>query len=277
MFVSDKLIYLHLQKTGGTHVTKILSRYIPCEKSKQLMHGSLPENYIQNSKYVVGSIRNPWDWYVSLWAYGCARRGSFTKKLTTRKYGRYISRLGSAPASALRGIWSERSKPVRQWAALYQDSKDPGLFREWLRLLLSPERKYDIGPEYACSMLSTYAGAMTYRYIGIYTGGRSDGAVERITSAENLTAYDREYNVLDDVIRTESLHDDLIRVIDAAGYVLDRRQIEDIRNAGRTKTSTRHSTGQYYDNGTLDLVMEKERFLIEKYGYQPPELFASAS
>jgi len=270
MFVADKLIYLHLQKTGGTHVTKMLSRYLPVEQGKQPMHGSLPVGYVKNSKYVVGSIRNPWDWYVSLWAYGCAKRGSFTKKLITRKSGRYIRRLGSDPMGALQGIWSERGKPVRQWAALYQDSKDPGLFREWLCLLLSRERKYDIGPEYACSMLSTYAGAMTYRYIGIYTGRR--GAVESIRSVEGLAAYDREFNVLDDVIMTESLHDDLIRVIGAAGYALDQGQIEDIRNAGRTKASSRHSVGKYYDNRTLDLVMEKERFLIEKYDYQPPSI-----
>lgn len=272
MFVSDKLIYLHLQKTGGTHITRVLSRYMSRERGKQSMHGSLPKGYVVNSKYVVGSIRNPWDWYVSLWAYGCASRGSFTNKLTRKKYGRYINRLGSDLAGALRGVRSERRKPVQQWQALYRDSKDPGLFREWLCLLLSRERKYDLGPEYACSMLSTYAGAMTYRYIGIYTGGRSGGAVERITNAEDLAAYDREYNVLDDVIRTESLHDDLIRVIGAAGYMLDQGTIEDIRNAGRTKTSTRYPAGQYYDSRTLDLVMEKERFLIEKYAYQPPEI-----
>ena len=272
MFVADKLIYLHLQKTGGTHVTKMLSRYLPAGQGKQSMHGSLPAGYVKGSKYVVGSIRNPWDWYVSLWAYGCGRRGSFTNKLTTKKYGRYLNRLGSDPAGALQGLWSEYRKPVRQWTALYQDSKDAGLFREWLSLLLSSERKYDIGPEYACSMLSTYAGAMTYRYIGIYTGGRADGAVDRISNAAELAAYDREHNVLDDIIRTESLHDDLIRVIGAAGYVLEPVQIGDIRNAGRTKTSTRHSAGRYYDSGTLDLVMEKERFLIEKYAYPPPEI-----
>jgi len=272
MFVSDKLIYLHLQKTGGTHVTSVLSRYIACEQEKQPMHGSLPQGYVANSKYVVGSVRNPWDWYVSLWAYGCGKRGSFTNKLTAKKYGRYLSRLGSSPACALRGIWSECSKPVRQWDRLYQDGRDAGLFREWLSLLFSQERKYDIGPEYACSKLSTYAGAMTYRYMGIYTAGRSDGMVERITGADDLAAYDRKNNVLNDVIRTESLHDDLIRVIGAAGYQLDQEQIEEIRNAGRTKTSDRHSAGKYYDNRTLDLVLEKERFLIEKYAYQPPDI-----
>jgi len=272
MFVSDKLIYLHLQKTGGTHVTKMLSRYLPAEEGKQAMHGSLPAGYVKNSKYVVGSIRNPWDWYVSLWAYGCEGRGSFTKKLTNKKYGRYINRLGSNPAGALRGIWNEYHKPRRQWAALFRDGKDAGLFREWLSLLLSSERKYDVGPEYACSMLSTYAGAMTYCYIGIYTGGRSDGTVARISSTAELAAYDSEHNILDDIIRTESLHDDLLRVIGEAGYVLAAGQIEDIRNAGRTKTSARHSVGRYYDNETLDLVMEKERFLIEKYAYQPPDI-----
>lgn len=272
MFISDKLIYLHLQKTGGSHVTRILSRYIPCEAGKQLKHGSLPEGYVANSKYVVGSMRNPWDWYVSLWAYGCSRQGAFTNKLIRKKYGRYINRLGVDPAGALRGIMSERSKPVTHWQALYRDSKDPGLFREWLGLLLSPERKYDIGPGYAASMLSTFAGIMTFRYIGIYTVSQSDAAADRITSLKDLVAYDRENNILDDVIRTESLHHDLLRVIAAAGYRLDKGQIEDIRDAGRTNTSSRYSAGYYYDNRTLDLVMEKEQLLVEKYAYQPPDV-----
>lgn len=268
MFISDRLIYLHLQKTGGSHVIKMLSRYMPREPGKQPQHSPLPDRYIKNSKNVVGSMRNPWDWYVSLWAYGCGERGAFAHKLIRKKYGRYINRLGLDPAGALRGIRSERSKPVKQWQALYRDSKDPGLFREWLGLLLSPERKYDIGPGYATSMLGTFAGVMTFRYVGIYTGGQS----ARIADVADLVAYDRENNVLDDVIRTESLHDDLIRVIDAAGYRLDRKQVEELRDAGRTNTSSRHPAGHYYDSSTLELVMEKERFLVEKYAYQPPDI-----
>ena len=72
MFVAQGLIYLELQKTGGTHIRRLLERYTggkPVGKHNRLPAGS-------DADFIIGSIRNPWDWYVSLWAYGVTQRPS---------------------------------------------------------------------------------------------------------------------------------------------------------------------------------------------------------
>ena len=72
MFVSKDLVFLELQKTGGSHILRLLSQWVKGEIVGK--HNRL--NWENAGKFVVGSIRNPWDWYVSLWAYGVGGQGA---------------------------------------------------------------------------------------------------------------------------------------------------------------------------------------------------------
>ena len=71
MFVSDKLVYLQMQKTASTHIAKTLAAVVGGEQ--HLQHKRLAID--PAGRLVVASIRNPWSWYVSLWAYGCRGGG----------------------------------------------------------------------------------------------------------------------------------------------------------------------------------------------------------
>lgn len=74
-----------------------------------------------------------------------------------------------------------------------------------------------------------------------------------------MAEFDEQMNVVNGVIRTESLEDDFIRILDEAGISLTEAQIDEIRNKQKkTNTSKRHGTAQYYDEITLALVAEKE-------------------
>jgi hypothetical protein len=46
-----------------------------------------------------------------------------------------------------------------------------------------------------------------------------------------------------------------------------------IRNkeVGKTNVSERRPARYYYDDETMALVAGRERYLIEKYGYHPPD------
>src|SRR6185503_14274720 len=71
MFVSDRLIYLQMQKTASTHVARVLAEVVGGEQHQQHIRLRVePEG-----RLVAISIRSPWDWYVSLWAYGCREGG----------------------------------------------------------------------------------------------------------------------------------------------------------------------------------------------------------
>ena len=78
IFISEKLVYLALQKTGSTQIRHLLTSIIPGELIGT--HNRLPVN-LSPKRIAVGSIRNPWAWYVSLWAFGCLGRGGFYHKV----------------------------------------------------------------------------------------------------------------------------------------------------------------------------------------------------
>lgn len=90
MLVSDHLVYLELPKTACSHIRDLLKLLVGGDIVGK--HNRLPGHLMQQNKMIVGSIRNPWDWYVSMWAYGCDRKGLLYKRLTSRKFnGKWFS------------------------------------------------------------------------------------------------------------------------------------------------------------------------------------------
>ena len=81
MFETDRLIYLQMQKTGCSHVADLLDRCYGGEQTNK--HAPLGQQLL-TEKYVAGSVRNPWSWYLSLWSFGCQRGGSMHGRLVRR-------------------------------------------------------------------------------------------------------------------------------------------------------------------------------------------------
>jgi hypothetical protein len=255
MFVTDKLIYLQLQKTACSHIAALLEKTVGGRKIG--LHIPLPRRFYSTGMYIVGSIRNPWDWYVSQWSYGCAGRGALHQRLTARRFFRFFEK----PISELK-------KPVDRWRESYRDNRDPDCFKNWLKLMFDPARKKDLGEGYARSPISNFAGLMTYRYVMIYTRAKSRG----LTDLQTLQKFDSENNVLKFAIRVESIEDDLIQALNQAGYQLSRDQIQTIKTGAesRTNPSDHLSPEFYYDEEAAGLVRDREKLIIEKYGYRPP-------
>ena len=65
MIVTDRLVFLHLHKSGGTFVNALLMRCAPSAMrlGYHLPYRELPEIY--RNLPVVGTVRNPWAYYVS--------------------------------------------------------------------------------------------------------------------------------------------------------------------------------------------------------------------
>jgi hypothetical protein len=68
MIVTDKFVFVHLPRTGGTFATDMIMRFFPSarEIGYHLPRSLLPEEY--SHLPVLGTVRNPWDFYVS-WYY----------------------------------------------------------------------------------------------------------------------------------------------------------------------------------------------------------------
>ena len=270
MFVTDKLVYLQLQKTGCTHIVRIMSELVE-GKSVGRKHGRLDKGFALAGRTVVGSIRDPWSWYVSLWAFGCIRNGAIYDSTTKRSYGKHVFEGDGSPAHRLGRVWKELRKPVGRWQRLYANSDDPALFRKWLKLVFDPRRADDLGQDYGKSTLSQYAGLLTYRYARLYV---SDVASlfppAGLRSLEALRDYDRRHNLASLMIRNESLEADLIAVLKKVGHDVGEAAEARIRQAKKTNTSSHKPASEYYDAETLELVARQEAFIIGKYGYEPP-------
>jgi len=72
--MNGRLVYLHMPKTGGTWVGHLLPRFEEgtsktniCHESLQHLHETTPSS---RGKFTFGTVRNPWDWYLSWWQHG---------------------------------------------------------------------------------------------------------------------------------------------------------------------------------------------------------------
>ncbi|KAF0248410.1 MAG: hypothetical protein FD167_2187 [bacterium] len=281
MFVADRLVYLQLQKTGCTHIAHILADFID---GKQIgKHNSLSSTF--TGKYIIGSIRNPWDWYVSLWAFGCGRKGGLYRRLTgirhnfqwfTRKVLRNVLLTKRVPIGLIKDtIVASHQRPTSLWYSVYRDNMDAESFRAWLRLMFDPKRSADLGEKYARSSLNRFAGFFTYRYLKLYSRSVSPVLETNYFNCINdLFEFDSQNNVLDSIIRMEALEDDLVLALTNAGYPLTEEQKDKIHSGKNVKqNASKHQNALfYYDQETIDLVAERERFIIKKYGYQLPSL-----
>jgi hypothetical protein len=288
MFVSDRLVYLQMQKTASTHIAKTLAAVVGGEQ--HLQHKRLAID--PEGRLVVASIRNPWAWYVSLWAYGC-RGGGGASGLYNRvtaappsmgeiasrslAYARAERRLpGPAVREALALRTQQKATRTDLWRRVYTDPDDPVAFRGWLKLMFDPQRAPELPgqpPRYGQTALRFHSGFMTFRYFTLLADERAlMGQPGRLDSLDEILTFDAAHTVHDDMIRIDCLEPDLLRVLARAGYDLTPEQLADLHSRCSTKTnaSPHLRDREYYDDETLDLVAARERFLIEKYDYSPP-------
>ena len=275
MFVADQLIFLELQKTGGSHIRRLLKRYT--NGDVQGKHNRLQGTPDQA---VIGTIRNPWDWYVSLWAYGVGGKGALRSRVETGVDFNYYYRMlpksmgknWLSPGEFISAFRHDITKPISQWQQTYRDSSDAEQFRAWIRLLFDKSRRFDIGEGYGFSPVSECAGLLTYRYLRLLTLGDRIFHDQRLSTVSGIKEYDAELNIASSVIRMESLEEDFVRALIDAGVELSEQQIAEISNkqGGKTNTSKRKPVVFYYDEETAALVAKGDAYLIEKYGYKSP-------
>jgi hypothetical protein len=69
MLVTEKFVFVHLPRTGGTFVSDIIKKFFPSahEVGHHLPIGLLPREF--SHLPVLGTVRNPWEFYVSLYHY----------------------------------------------------------------------------------------------------------------------------------------------------------------------------------------------------------------
>lgn len=272
MFIADKFIFLELEKTASTHIMRLLARIV--EGQQVGKHNRLPAELATDSRPVLGAVRSPWDWYVSLWSYSCGTYGGLYARQTG--YGLQGYGLRNHPWIGVVSILNQIIRPTGLWKHLYSDVNDVRLFRAWLVEMFNPKRRYDIGNGYAQSSLSSFSGYFTFMYM--YLFARDDQRLfsrKDLAGAGDLNAFFQKNIRHDYVVHVENLEEDLIDALLKIGVDLKDEEELAIRSAKPVNTSKRsRSLVHYYDEETLALVADREAFFIERFGYKMPALSA---
>lgn len=273
MFVSDKLVFVELQKTGCTHIRNLL---------KDLVGGQFVERHIQADprlfvpgRKFLGSVRDPWEWHVSLWAYSCDNQGDFFDNVTTR--GIRLRKRGwrLRPLELLIEVLQSRPNwHPAQWKRTFRDINDPGAFREWLHMLHDGDFHADVGEGYWRFPLNRFAGLLTYRYVKLFTCRKGElRKLAAITTPAQLAVHASENCFIDCFIRNERLEPDLLAALEAIGFKVPLHRAGALMSAPRTNTSPkRPPVHYYYDAATEALVRDRESLIIDRFGYVAPSL-----
>lgn len=271
MFVSDKVVFVELQKTGCTHIRNLLMELLGGDFVER--HNQADPGLFVEGRTFLGSVRDPWDWYVSLWAYSCDSKGDFFDNVTTtgirlRKRGWRLR-----PYALL--VETLRSRPnwhASQWRRTFRDINDAGAFRDWLYMLNDETYFADVGEGYWRYPLNRFAGLLTYRYMKLFTckTGELD-LLQAVSTPAQLADHETAHGFIDHFIRNEHLEADLLAALQRMPIDLPAAFAARLNAAPRTNTSSKkHGTGYYYDADTEQLVANREQLIIDKFGYVAP-------
>lgn len=268
MLVHDSFIFLQLQKTACTHIAAELQARI----------GGTPEGKHQplkspsGARLIIGSVRNPWDWYVSLWAYGCAGKGSVHRALAHERGASVLRRAwrkpAEWPAALSRALRLSRSDQAF-WQRVYRDPTDPAAFRAWLVQLLTTQAKADAFEDTRNMPMFREIGLYTARYARVFTLSKAwQKRAMQIRDSGSLVAYLDAEMVVDRFIRMEQLEEDLAALLCDLGHDCTSEMLRgEKRNA-----SERRNFSFYHDAETVALIAAQDRLIAQRHGYDAPRV-----
>lgn len=265
-------MFVELHKTGCTHIRNTLKHLLGGEFVGK--HNQVSSDLFSKERVFLGSIRDPWEWYISLWAYGCDNKGAVFSLVT--KSSNFNKFRGvdwkHIPYAAFHALLAGLYKNPEKWKRTYKDVNDASAFREWLYMMHDKKYWYDFGEGYGASSLSGIAGLLTYRYIKLFCSKKGEsGNMNALSTFDSLANYEKENCFIDYFIRNESLESDLFKALELSGVEISRENKAEIMSSPRTNTSSRkNGPDYYYDSESENLIFERERIIVEKFGYVVP-------
>lgn len=233
MILGDSYCFLHLQKCAGTNISATLTEHFGGVRQRGKQHHPVLDRD-PNCLYF-GSIRNPYSYYVSVWAF----------------------RIGRINSDARLHRWARTMMPDRM--DLMTNPLSVESFREWLKILLRKDRRQLRGGIIDYLRDDHDIGWFTYRYFTILQNKQFE-----------FLSDPHGDDLLDDIVRVEHLNEDLSRVLRRIGFDDPAPLVAESRERQPRNRSRHLPYEQYYDDELIALVAEKDGYLLEKYDYSFP-------
>lgn len=233
MISNEQFTFIHVHKTGGRSLNSVITQCVPGSEmvGYHYPYALLPAH--RRHLPIVGVVRNPWDWYVSWYAFNRKMGMRNPLFIVVSDGGRADFKTTISNLANL-GDNSAQSRAYRLALAAvlpeaFGSDRGAGLTRACIEGFIEPGRGY-----YSWLFNRMLAGAEPARL---------------------------------HVARFENLQPDFIDIIQRLG-VAESAAIETALQAAEKKNASSHSHYScYFDDELRELIAERDRGLIEAYGY----------
>merc|ERR1712216_202551 len=197
--------------------------------------------------FVVGAIRHPCEYYVSLWAFSS----------------------GGPIDIVVRSLPSLQQYLGRDKDSHYASPADIARFRKWVRHLSGPEFNL-LSTRFWFSYFKDRNPCRAFEG-DVCVGSRSKYAAMEDEIRSDLSAMNVS-SVADCWIQTVTLEADFeacLKKYEAlTGVPIDWRRFFELKETRYRNKSKRAKCREYFDEETMSFVMERDRLIVEKFGYE---------
>jgi hypothetical protein len=236
VIVTDKFVFAHLPRSGGTFVSDVIRKFFPSahEIGHHLPRELLPTEY--SHLPVLGTVRNPWEFYVSLYHY-VWRRDATSILVSWMSENGSLDFIGSITNLLNLGANDERLD----------------VLIEMLPETVEYDRRNipNITKDAMYRVRGTGLGYYTFRFKHIF--GNADDVF---------------------FCRVETLTQDLVAFFEGIGAATDELRDYVLRSDKKNVSEHLHYS-TYYTPDLAELVLIRDRLLVERFGYlfeQPPSV-----
>ncbi len=233
MICTSEFTFIHLHKTGGQSISNALLQTIP--DAREIGY-HLPLKYLPSdatSLPVIGVLRNPWDWYVSWYAFNNLHGVKNT-----------------LCSIVSRGKQVGFNDTIKNLVEYTEQTHYNEIMKVAHRSLLPDDFENDGGSGFKKSCLDEFYSA-------------SDGYYSMLANR----MFGEDFKGVH-LIQFENLESEFISTLKQLG-IKQVTAIENILiNEPKKNKSARGHYSQYYNEDLIELISSKERRIIEEFGYE---------
>ena len=228
VIVTDKFVFVHVPRSGGTFVSEVIRKFFPSahEIGHHLPRERLPREY--SHLPVLGTVRNPWEFYVS-WCHYVWRRDAASI------FVRWMSENGRLGFT--------------------------GSMRNLLNLSVNDEQL-----DVVIEMLPEHVDYSRTQIPNVTKG--EIRRVRGAGVGYYTFRFNQMFGNADDVFfcRLETLRQELLNFFEGIGVATDELR-DYVLRSDKKNTAEHHHYSTYYTPELAELVFIRDRQLIERFGY----------
>lgn len=228
MLATEKFVFVHLPRSGGTFVSEVIRKFFPSvyEVGHHTPRRLLPVKY--SNVPVLGTVRNPWDFYVSWYHYVLPKEtaGKFVAWMNANGTLDFVGSIQNLINIAIQSNRTDTLMNILPNQIDYRERYIPTITKTELR-----------------SVIGSGVGYYSFRFNELF-GNPNEMFICKV----------------------ESLRQDLLTFFETIGVA--NEEIREYVLGSEKKNASEHlHYSHYYTPELADLVSVRDRSIIERFGY----------